>query len=69
MTKTIKIRAYFVMGIGKKSILKLRKNFVKKMLPGIVTVSTFEGKAAIIDSRHLRGITTAELMEPRKDEL
>ena len=67
MNKTIKIRAYY--GDWKEVDIETAQNFVKKMLPGIVTVSTFEGKAAIIDSRHLRGIPTAELMKPRKDEL
>ena len=67
MNKAIEIRAYY--GDWKEVDIETAKNFVKTMLPGIVTTSTFEGKAALIDSRHLRGITTAELMEPRKDEL
>ena len=66
MTETIKIRAYF--GDWKEADIETAKSFVRTMFAGITTVSTFEGKAALIDSRHLRGITTAELMKPRKDE-
>lgn len=39
------------------------REFVSRMMGGILTRSTFEGKAELIDGTHLRGITCKELLK------
>lgn len=59
--KKIKIKAWF--GDWTEVTEEKAREFVSSMMKGIVTRSTFEGKAELIDGTHLRGTTCAELLK------
>ena len=59
--KRIRIKAWF--GDWHEVTEEKARKFVSRMMDGILTRSTFEGKAELIDGTHLRGITCAELFK------
>lgn len=57
----IQIRAFF--GDWKTVDKAKAKHFVIGIMSGMLAVSTPEKRAAIVEERHLHGITVKELME------
>jgi len=56
----IKIKAWF--GDWKEVDKEQAKSFVKHFMAGIVTTSDIDKKIAMIEGKHLQGITVRELL-------
>ena len=59
--KKIEVKAWF--SDWREVTEEEARAFMLRMMKGITTRSTFEGKAELIDGTHLRGITCAELLK------